>query len=103
MHAFFCLCSLILVYFLYPETKGIPLEEMDVVFGEERITGDDDDDSETSSLVRGRPRSYDSPAGSRRSSPARPASSNKGWFKNVFGGAGRQKYQAVPSEGGEGV
>ncbi|KAG8742204.1 hypothetical protein FRC10_001900 [Ceratobasidium sp. 414] len=104
MHAFFCLCSLILVYFLYPETKGIPLEEMDVVFGEEPITGDDDDDSETSSLVRGRPRSYDSPAGSRRSSPA-PAGGKKGWFKNVFSGSGsgRQKYQAVPNEGGEGV
>ncbi|QRV75792.1 Sugar (and other) transporter [Ceratobasidium sp. AG-Ba] len=100
MHAFFCFCSLILVYFLYPETKGIPLEEMDAVFGEEPITGDDDDDSETSSLVRGRPRSYDSPAGSRRSSPA-PA---KGWFKNVFsggaGGGGRQAYRPVPSDGG---
>lgn len=34
MHAFFCLCSLILVYFAYPETMGVPLEEMDVLFGE---------------------------------------------------------------------
>lgn len=34
MHGFFCVCSFILVYFLYPETKGIPLEEMDSVFGE---------------------------------------------------------------------
>ncbi|KAF5336225.1 hypothetical protein D9758_014341 [Tetrapyrgos nigripes] len=34
MHGFFCLCSFILVYFLYPETKGVPLEEMDAVFGE---------------------------------------------------------------------
>ncbi|KAF5377844.1 hypothetical protein D9615_006729 [Tricholomella constricta] len=35
MHAFFCVCSFVLVYFLYPETKGVPLEEMDAVFGEE--------------------------------------------------------------------
>ncbi|THU85990.1 general substrate transporter [Dendrothele bispora CBS 962.96] len=34
MHGFFCLCSFVLVYFLYPETKGVPLEEMDAVFGE---------------------------------------------------------------------
>ncbi|KAF8881183.1 general substrate transporter [Mucidula mucida] len=34
MHGFFCGCSFILVYFLYPETKGVPLEEMDAVFGE---------------------------------------------------------------------
>ncbi|TFK34184.1 hypothetical protein BDQ12DRAFT_636691 [Crucibulum laeve] len=34
MHAFFCACSFILVYFFYPETKGIPLEEMDAVFGD---------------------------------------------------------------------
>ncbi|KAF8871984.1 general substrate transporter [Gymnopilus junonius] len=31
MHAFFCLCSFVLVY---PETKGVPLEEMDYIFGE---------------------------------------------------------------------
>ncbi|CAE7184477.1 unnamed protein product [Rhizoctonia solani] len=95
MHAFFCCCSFVLVYFLYPETMGIPLEEMDVVFGEEPPSNDDDD-SETSSLVRGRPRTYDSPSGSRRSSPA----PNQTWLGSIFG---RRKagdtYQAVPSEG----
>ncbi|KAJ7225628.1 general substrate transporter [Mycena pura] len=35
MHGFFCVCSFLLVYFLYPETKGVPLEEMDAVFGED--------------------------------------------------------------------
>jgi len=35
MHGFFCVCSFIVVYFLYPETKGVPLEEMDAVFGED--------------------------------------------------------------------
>ncbi|KAF8965884.1 hypothetical protein BDZ97DRAFT_1658260 [Flammula alnicola] len=40
MHAFFCVCSFILGEFvaLYPETKGIPLEEMDAVFGEGKST-----------------------------------------------------------------
>jgi len=35
MHGLFCIASIFLVYFTYPETKGIPLEEMDAVFGEE--------------------------------------------------------------------
>lgn len=34
MHAFFCLCSFVLVYFAYPETMGIPLEGMDRLFGD---------------------------------------------------------------------
>lgn len=28
MHAGFCVLSFILVYFTYPETMGVPLEEM---------------------------------------------------------------------------
>jgi hypothetical protein len=28
VHAFFCACSFVLVYFIYPETKGVMLEEM---------------------------------------------------------------------------
>jgi len=51
MHAFFCASSVILVYFLYPETKGVPLEEMDAVFGEESAQAASDPNSETSSLV----------------------------------------------------
>ncbi|KAI5123777.1 hypothetical protein M0805_000366 [Coniferiporia weirii] len=35
MHGFFCTASFIIVYFFFPETKGVPLEEMDAVFGEE--------------------------------------------------------------------
>lgn len=34
MHAFFCLCSFIVVYFIYPETAGIRLEDMDDLFGD---------------------------------------------------------------------
>ncbi|KZT57064.1 general substrate transporter [Calocera cornea HHB12733] len=57
MHAFFCAASVITVYFLYPETKGVPLEEMDAVFGEgkhyshELAQAESDPNSETSSLV----------------------------------------------------
>jgi len=50
MHGFFCLCSLILVFLLYPETKGIPLEDMDTVFGE---VLDSVDDNEAASLITG--------------------------------------------------
>jgi hypothetical protein len=28
VHAFFCACSFVLVYLLYPETKGVMLEDM---------------------------------------------------------------------------
>ncbi|KAF9066453.1 hypothetical protein BDP27DRAFT_1330538 [Rhodocollybia butyracea] len=34
MHGLFCCASFILVYFVYPETKGVSLEDMDAVFGE---------------------------------------------------------------------
>ncbi|KAL7423031.1 hypothetical protein Q5752_002330 [Cryptotrichosporon argae] len=56
MHAFFCVLSFVLVY---PETRGVPLEEMDKLFGDDvspddgSDEDDDDDDerSETSSLA----------------------------------------------------
>ncbi|WFD05111.1 hypothetical protein MVES1_000437 [Malassezia vespertilionis] len=34
LHAFFCLCSFVVVYYCYPETQGVPLEEMDTIFGD---------------------------------------------------------------------
>jgi hypothetical protein len=78
MHAGFCLISLITVYFVYPETAGVPLEvrryspsrlparlilvsqEMDALFGDESIEDDeegddkdaeDEDDDEGSSFT----------------------------------------------------
>ncbi|KAF8349784.1 general substrate transporter [Amanita rubescens] len=52
MHGFFCACSFILVYFLYPETKGVSLEEMDAVFGEEEFEERmEDEESERASLT----------------------------------------------------
>nr|ADE10105.1 sugar transporter [Tremella fuciformis] len=82
MHAFFCAVSFVLVYFLYPETRGVPLEEMDKLFGDEIVDDDDDDNSdadeasllsETSSLVGSRRRSRSTGSSlptSRKSSPA---------------------------------
>ncbi|KAF7306820.1 General substrate transporter [Mycena indigotica] len=51
MHGFFCVCSFVLVYFLYPETKGVPLEEMDAVFGEDEREERLDNESERASLL----------------------------------------------------
>lgn len=46
--AFFCGCSFIIVYFGYPETAGVPLEEIGALFGDEiTVPQDDDDDDET--------------------------------------------------------
>ncbi|UOH80185.1 hypothetical protein LQV05_002834 [Cryptococcus neoformans] len=101
MHAFFCALSFILVYFLYPETRGVPLEEMDKLFGDENDEGEDDSDfdedeeaeSEISSLVsnpRHRRRSASSSIGpslptSRKPSPmpSRKASSSRGLFGRI--------------------
>ncbi|WWC72683.1 uncharacterized protein I206_106647 [Kwoniella pini CBS 10737] len=70
MHAFFCALSFVLVYFLYPETRGVPLEEMNLLFQDEPELDDDDDDgsgsdddgegsgSEASSLMEGGSRRY---------------------------------------------
>lgn len=57
MHGCFCLFSLVLVYFTYPETKGVALEEMEAVFGdaEPRVIEDDsDDDDDDEEEDRGR-------------------------------------------------
>ncbi|BGP58428.1 hypothetical protein JCM8202v2_006097 [Rhodotorula sphaerocarpa] len=35
MHAGFCVMSFLLVFFAYPETRGVPLEEMDELFGDQ--------------------------------------------------------------------
>lgn len=38
IHAVSCIVSLVVVYFLYPETRGVRLEEMDALFGDENRT-----------------------------------------------------------------
>ncbi|KIY70972.1 general substrate transporter [Cylindrobasidium torrendii FP15055 ss-10] len=82
MHGFFCVCSFILVYFLYPETKGVPLEEMDGVFGEEeyeeRMDNDEDEseEDERTALLAGGAPSYN---GSGNDSSVRKR--KKGWLR----------------------
>lgn len=34
VHAFFCATSFVIVYFIYPETSGVRLEDMDSIFGD---------------------------------------------------------------------
>jgi len=34
VHAFFCVCSFVIVWFIYPETAGLTLENMNSVFGD---------------------------------------------------------------------
>ncbi|EPQ29075.1 uncharacterized protein PFL1_03364 [Pseudozyma flocculosa PF-1] len=46
MHAFFCACSFVVVYFGYPETAGVPLEEIGALFGDEGIVVPQDDEDE---------------------------------------------------------
>lgn len=38
IHAFSCLCSFVVVYFVYPETAGVQLEDMDSLFGDKSIS-----------------------------------------------------------------
>ncbi|KDQ09283.1 hypothetical protein BOTBODRAFT_37192 [Botryobasidium botryosum FD-172 SS1] len=105
MHAFFCVCSFFLVYFVYPETKGIPLEEMDVVFGEEI---EEDPESETSSLVGKGQDVTGSPSQTRYTALAEssgaaqdPQPSGGSWWWNlkaVLGPRrGRNEYRALPT------
>ncbi|ODA82116.1 hypothetical protein RJ55_00621 [Drechmeria coniospora] len=62
VHAFFCVASFVIVYFLYPETCGIRLEEMDSIFGDaSTAAGTPSIRAETGSLMRG-----GSPVGSGR-------------------------------------
>lgn len=37
VHAFFCICSFFLVFFVYPETMGVHLEDMDSLFGDKSL------------------------------------------------------------------
>lgn len=37
VHAFFCAVSFVLVYLVYPETKGVQLEDMDAIFGDQTV------------------------------------------------------------------
>jgi hypothetical protein len=95
MHGFFCVCSFILVYFLYPETKGVPLEEMDRVFGEDEREEALENESEVTSLIPDTPR-----RGRQSLSPSRSeaATRSRGWINRVLGGANtRAHYEPIAS------
>ncbi|KAF8807700.1 general substrate transporter [Phlegmacium glaucopus] len=82
MHGFFCILSFVLVYFLYPETKGIPLEEMDAVFGEDARQEHLDNESETTSLVRSL--SYDSEYLRSTQRQTNNNNNSANWFVRLF-------------------
>ncbi|KAJ7705020.1 general substrate transporter [Mycena rosella] len=87
MHGFFCACSFVLVYFLYPETKGVPLEEMDVVFG--------DSDEKIGIRTPSEHAAYSSREGATSSAWRRRTS----WFDSLLAGrAGAEDYEAVGGE-----
>jgi len=99
MHGFFCVCSFILVYFLYPETMGVPLEEMDVVFGEDELEEAFENESERASLVgstrsRSRSTNHQSISPSRRKSRA----SQRGWVSRFIGRNSQANYEPIGEE-----
>ncbi|EFZ01301.2 General substrate transporter [Metarhizium robertsii ARSEF 23] len=54
VHAFFCTVSFVIVYFVYPETCGVRLEEMDSIFGDaSTVMGTPSMHADTESLIRG--------------------------------------------------
>ncbi|KFA49623.1 hypothetical protein S40293_06627 [Stachybotrys chartarum IBT 40293] len=53
VHAFFCVASFVIVYFVYPETCGVRLEDMDSLFGDaSTVMGTPSIRDETGSLMR---------------------------------------------------
>lgn len=91
MHAFYCTCSFILVYFLYPETKGVPLEEMDAVFGEEERL---DYESERASLMSNA-RSVDRQSIGSAPRPKVTTPSERGWVSRLLYRNDRSSYQPI--------
>ncbi|EGO30946.1 hypothetical protein SERLADRAFT_455336 [Serpula lacrymans var. lacrymans S7.9] len=91
MHGFYCACSFVLVYFLYPETKGVPLEEMDAVFGEEERL---DYESERASLMSNTfPTDHHSINSVRRPKPNNPA--ERGWVSRLLYRNDRSTYEPI--------
>jgi len=94
MHGFFCACSFVVVYFLYPETMGVPLEEMDAVFGEDEQEEQFDNQSERTSLISG-----GLPTNHSAIVPSRSRQS-RGWFSRLLNGNDRRT-NYVPTSSSE--
>ncbi|KAF9462127.1 general substrate transporter [Collybia nuda] len=92
MHGFSCACSFIVVY---PETKGVPLEEMDTVFGEEEREERLENDSERTSLVAG---NFPTNHQTININP-RPLRVNTGWLHRMFNWTDeRTQYEPIRAE-----
>ncbi|KAI9461812.1 general substrate transporter [Boletus coccyginus] len=90
MHGFYCACSFVLVYFLYPETMGVPLEEMDAVFGEEERL---DYESERASLMSGARSDRLSVSPGRRHEINNPV--ERGWVSRLLYRDDRSTYRPI--------
>ncbi|MBW0490340.1 hypothetical protein O181_030055 [Austropuccinia psidii MF-1] len=102
MHAFFCVCSFILVYFAYPETCGVPLEDMDELFGDVGLEDHENQslvNSERSSIQRALepPDLLNLPLNDREND--KDQDDGPRWFSKLFSRSSRSnQYQPTPSE-----
>jgi len=93
---------------MYPETMGVPLEEMDEIFGEESFSDDEDEDedlSETATLVRDADSApcYTPAEGSRPETPTNDDARKpraRGWFRSLMG-FGKDHYTLVEGNHGD--
>lgn len=93
LHGFFCCLSFIVVYFFFPETSGIPLEEMDQIFND----GGAEPDIEERAPLRGGsadPSAIEPPRLSQEASRKQP-----GLLDRVLGNEGSGRGRSSPSRG----
>ncbi|KKF92767.1 High-affinity glucose transporter [Ceratocystis platani] len=103
IHAFFCLVSFVVVYFLYPETCGVRLEDMDQLFGDAStaIGTPSMHPNETASLIPGfsldPPDHLSGEAAAAAATSVRKKGSNaaaggaRGWLSRVTGIGGQSR------------
>ncbi|KAL1841035.1 hypothetical protein VTJ49DRAFT_7466 [Mycothermus thermophilus] len=105
VHAFWCAVSVVVVYFLYPETRGVRLEDMDALFGDATHPRGTPGDSASTSALHAEsdtllpPTLSTSPLeghaggggsrggvpGSSRQAMAAAAADRQGWFSRLMG------------------
>ncbi|KAK6341066.1 hypothetical protein TWF696_009374 [Orbilia brochopaga] len=86
IHAFFCVCSFILVYFFYPETKGLSLEDMSQLFNDASAAPTPSGQSLLGSGVTSPVPTLDISNSyfSQNAKDSNESSGLFGWFKSVF-------------------
>ncbi|KAL2265432.1 hypothetical protein VTJ83DRAFT_6532 [Remersonia thermophila] len=101
VHAFWCAVSFVVVYFLYPETRGVRLEDMDVLFGDSTHPRGTPGDSASTPALRAESDALLPPA-----TPASPldghvgGSGRRGGVRDRFLGSSRSA--AASAEGQQG-